>query len=345
MNPGSDSGECPTDGGIPDDLACTGLYSDWTTKTIASDVQAYTPGLVFFSDGAVKSRWIYLPPGKPIDTNDAGTMDNWIFPVGTKIWKQFVVDGALLETRLIWKTDAYDWAYLDYRWSADGTTAQRLDTGETNVNGTSYEIPATNACPDCHGLGGYGVDAVLGFDYVGLGVAGAQGVTLASLEAQGAFTANPPSTVVVIPDDNTGKAAQALGWLHVNCGITCHNANPNVDPKAAGTGLLLKLIAAELVASDGGRGSVTSLDSYTTTVGVAAIYKVGGMTVQRIDPGNPGASLMSILAGTRCAEDAGSGDAGVSCLQMPPLVSHITDDAGLAALSGWIGALGPAGDP
>ena len=94
-------GGCPTDGAIPDDLSCTGLYSDWATKTIASDAIPYTPALVFWSDGADKSRWLYLPPGTTIDTTD---MDNWVFPVGTKIWKQFVLDGQLVETRLIWKT-------------------------------------------------------------------------------------------------------------------------------------------------------------------------------------------------------------------------------------------------
>jgi hypothetical protein len=134
-------GGCPTDGGIPDDLACTGLYSDFATKTVAADAVPYTPGLVFWSDGAEKTRWIYLPPGSKIDTSNP---DDWTFPTGTKIWKQFVVDGALVETRLLWKTDASDWTYLDYRWSSDGGAATRLDVGETDVNGTTYEIPATN---------------------------------------------------------------------------------------------------------------------------------------------------------------------------------------------------------
>ena len=131
-------GGCPADGAVPDDLSCTGLYADWVTKTIAPEAVAYTPGLVFWSDGAVKTRWIYLPPGGVIDTTD---MDNWVFPVGTKIWKQFALGGQIVETRLIWKTSSSGWTYLDYLWSADGTSAKRFDDGETNVNGTAYEIP------------------------------------------------------------------------------------------------------------------------------------------------------------------------------------------------------------
>ena len=170
---------CPTDGAIPDDLSCTGLYTDWATKTVSPTAVPYTPGLVFWSDGAQKQRWIYLPPGAQIDTTD---MDDWVFPVGTKIWKSFALAGVTVETRLIWKQDG-GWVFLDYRWAADGSSAPRLDTGETNVNGTTYEIPATSICPDCHGGR---ADDVLGVDLLGLGVGGAQGVTLATLAAQGA---------------------------------------------------------------------------------------------------------------------------------------------------------------
>ena len=52
--------------GEPTDLRCTGLYADWTSKTVAVDagITEYDPGLHFWSDGADKTRWIYLPPGQ-----------------------------------------------------------------------------------------------------------------------------------------------------------------------------------------------------------------------------------------------------------------------------------------
>ena len=71
--------------------AARGLYSDWATKTVASGVRQYDPGLHLWSDGASKTRWIYLPPGTKIDTTD---MNEWTFPPGTKIWKEFVVGGV-----------------------------------------------------------------------------------------------------------------------------------------------------------------------------------------------------------------------------------------------------------
>jgi hypothetical protein len=315
-------GGCPTDGGIPDDLACTGLYSDWTTKTVAADAIPYTPGLVFWSDGAEKTRWIYLPPASQIDTSDP---DDWTFPVGTKIWKQFVVDGALVETRLIWKTDSLDWTYLDYRWSSDGSTATRLDIGETNVNGTTYEIPATNKCANCHAGRN---DVVLGFDFIGLGVAGAQGVTLETLTAAGRLTQPLPATTVTLPEDATGKAAAALGWLHVNCGSSCHNADANSG--AIQTRLYMKLLASQLY-PDAGAAIVAHLDTYTTAVDVLSNLTPGGMQYPRIAPGDAGASLMPLM-------DLARGDASIF-EPMPPLVSHEPDDAGVALVQAWIGAL------
>ena len=106
--------------GEPTDLRCTGLYSDWASKTVASNVRQYDPGLRLWSDGAGKTRWIYLPPGTQINTSD---MDEWTFPPGTKLWKEFVVGGARLETRLIWKRPNGNWYFTTYRWATDESSA------------------------------------------------------------------------------------------------------------------------------------------------------------------------------------------------------------------------------
>lgn len=41
---------------------------------------------------------MYVPPGTKIDTRD---IDHWVFPVGTKTWKEFRVDRKLVETLLL----------------------------------------------------------------------------------------------------------------------------------------------------------------------------------------------------------------------------------------------------
>jgi hypothetical protein len=315
-------GGCPIDGGVPNDLSCTGLYADWTSKTVAADALPYTPAFVLWSDGAAKQRWIHLPPGTKIDTTD---MDNWVFPVGTKIWKQFSVNGVRIETRLLWKT-ADQWNFVDYAWSHDGQTSATLNAGATNVNGTTYEIPTVTECATCH----YGrTDMVLGFDLLGVGAPGAQGVTLADLVAKGLLTQPPPATSITVPEDSTGKAAAALGYMHVNCGSTCHNANVNAD--AYVTQLYMKLLASQLF-PDGGAAKVTALDTYTTAVNVPATLEPGGVKYMRIAPGDAGASLVPLMALVR-DPDAGA------FVPMPPIVSHVADTAGVAQVQAWINGL------
>jgi len=315
-------GGCPTDGAVPNDLSCTGLYADWVSKTVAADALPYTPALILWSDGAAKQRWIYLPPGTQIDTTD---MDNWVFPVGTKIWKQFSMSGVRVETRLLWKA-ADQWNFLDYAWSSDGATSATLNAGETNVNGTTYEIPTVTECATCH----YGrSDMVIGFVLLGVGVAGAQGVTLTDLVAKSLLTRPPPATSITIPEDSTGKAAAALGYMHVNCGSTCHNANVNAD--AYVTQLYMKILASQLY-PDAGAATVTSLDAYTTAVNVPATLEPSGAQYMRIAPGDAGASLVPLMALAR-APEAGA------FIPMPPIVSHVSDTAGVAQVQGWINGL------
>src|SRR5205809_29033 len=81
--------------GLPDNIYCTGLYKS-LKKDLSDGVMPYTPGAVLWSDGAEKHRFLFLPPGAQIDTTD---LDSWKFPVDTKAWKEFRVDGKLIETR------------------------------------------------------------------------------------------------------------------------------------------------------------------------------------------------------------------------------------------------------
>src|SRR5262245_31719868 len=85
---------------LPARLSETGLYADITADAIANDVLPYRPAFELWSDGADKRRWLWIPPGDAIDTRD---MDQWRFPTGTKVWKEFSRGGIRLETRLLSK--------------------------------------------------------------------------------------------------------------------------------------------------------------------------------------------------------------------------------------------------
>ena len=79
-------------------LAQTGLYPSSSGLGVSDVARAFAPAFALWSDGANKSRWIELPEGERIDTRD---MDRWLFPVGTRVWKEFALGGVRLETRLI----------------------------------------------------------------------------------------------------------------------------------------------------------------------------------------------------------------------------------------------------
>ena len=231
------SGDCGAGPfGEPLDLSCTGLYSDFATKTVAAENEAFTPGLALWSDGAEKQRWIDLPPGTTIDTSN---MDEWTFPVGTKFFKEFALplgDASTvtrIETRMLWKTGPGSWYRTTYRWSDDGTTsATELTGGQLDAGGTGYEVPTQSDCNTCHNGR---LDGVLGFEAVALGQPAAAGLTLAQLETRKLLSA-PPTTAPRVPGDAT--QATAIGWLHMNCGTSCHNAGNGL---AAATGFHMRL--------------------------------------------------------------------------------------------------------
>src|SRR5262249_10101463 len=83
---------------FPDKLSQAGLYEDLLTRKLASNVIAFAPDHKLWSDGAEKARWILLPDGKQIDGSDP---DHWVFPIGTRFFKEFSLEGRPLETRLI----------------------------------------------------------------------------------------------------------------------------------------------------------------------------------------------------------------------------------------------------
>ena len=311
--------------GLPDDVFCTGLYENRDPGQIAADVMPYKPGVVLWSDGAEKRRFLYLPSGTTIDTQD---LDVWKFPVGTKAWKEFRVDGVLVETRFFWKRGVSDWESGTYVW--DDTGQGHLNTSTTPIFlASGYEIPIAKDCGKCHHGG---ADKLLGIEAVALGLPTAEGATLTALAADGWLSHPPARTTVELPADATGKAGPALGFLHANCGMPCHSTRGLGHE----TELVLRLRAGEFWPADGGADpppvDATQTDAYQatikqmpTTASVAQKFP----DALRITPGAHDQSLVWLMSDRR--DD----------YAMPPLVSHKVDEASMQALADWIDALSP----
>src|SRR5438034_981857 len=135
---------------LPARLSQTGLYEDGDPERLSAGLQAFTPQFELWSDGAQKRRWLSLPAGESIDQRDP---DNWLFPLGTQLWKEFSVDGVRVETRTLRKVGPGndDWAAEAYVWLPDGSDAIATPQGASNVLGTAHDVPAAEQCRACHG--------------------------------------------------------------------------------------------------------------------------------------------------------------------------------------------------
>ncbi len=146
---------------------------------------------------------------------------------------------------------------------------------------------------------------------------GANGLPLGTLISKGLIT-DAPDASLAIP--GTPVEAAALGYLHANCGTTCHNDG---NGYAAPTGFFMRLNVGEL-------GSVGATDTYTTGVGHATtnFHQV----TERIAKCDTANSCVFVRMSQR------DGIGGVaSGTQMPPIDTHMVDvDGGLPIVAAWI---------
>jgi hypothetical protein len=234
-------------------------------------------------------------------------LDAFVFPVGTKVWKEFSLAGKKLETRLLWKQEQ-NWQVLAYAWNEAQTEAVLTTRGAQDVLGTEHDIPARTQCRECHDGAS---DTILGVTAVQLAHDG-QGATLASLSNDGWLSAevttewSPPDTL----------EWNALGYLHANCG-NCHNPR----------GLGFDRVDLDLWLRVGELSDAMSTQSYLSTVDEELTDSDTGDTY-RIAAGQ------SDMSGVVTRMRARGSD-----LAMPPIASERVDDAGVALIEDWIDSL------
>ncbi|MCZ7657840.1 MAG: hypothetical protein M5U07_08250 [Xanthobacteraceae bacterium] len=304
----------------PHTLAETGLYADAATRAVDPRHLAFSPQYPLWTDGAAKSRWISLPAGTAIDASDP---DAWVFPVGTRLWKEFSFDGRPVETRYLERT-AEGWLYAAYAWDADGRAAVLVSArGRRNAyplgNGRAHAIPGVDDCKACH-QGGR--SEVLGFsalqlspdrDPNALHAEAASALDLAVLVEKGLLVGLPRSFLDAPPRiAATAIGRAALGYLHGNCGH-CHNPQGPLR----NLGLYLRHAAGAPVPP-----------AVATTVGAPVRKPAPGLSpeaVQRVAPHAPDRSALMQRLASRYAP-----------LQMPPLGTELVDSQAVALIRRWI---------
>ncbi len=300
--------------------AVADLLSDSGCVDPADITQPYS-GLVpydinapFWSDGAAKDRYIAIPDGSSISI-DAN--DDWVFPRGTVLVKNFRLGGQLIETRHLMRHPDGVWAGYTYEWNPAQTEANRVRGGKVvNINGQDWIYPDEAECLRCHtsiatvALGAETAQLNGDFTYPSTSRTANQ---LETLDHIMMFSSPLPdvSTLQALADPMDVTADindRARAYLHTNC-ASCHQP--------------------------GGPTPVNLDLRYTTSL---ADTNACNMPQQAGYPGLPVDA--SIIATGNAAESALLVRMDLRDeFGMPPLGSTVVDSAGVTLISDWINGL------
>jgi uncharacterized repeat protein (TIGR03806 family) len=280
--------------GVPaSSLSATGCDDD--PRLVGYDVNTE-----LWSDGLDKQRHIALADGAQIQVHADGA---WEVPNETVLVKTFSHRGIRVETRLLIKQDD-GWSGWSYRWMANGTYAQRVDSGGTvQLDDRDWYFPSTAECARCH-------TAAAGHS---LGLHQAQldrGAQLGALEQLGVYDGTRASVMplAALDDASATLSRRARSYLHVNCSM-CHR------PGGPGQGNLDLRFD-------------TPLSETNTCDRVPAFGNVGIATDARIIA--PGARDRSALLIRMSRRDE---------YQMPPLATFLVDTLAVSVIGDWIDSL------
>ena len=143
FQPGSGGGTAPAT------LSATGCVNPSNATQPASGLIPYSINAPFWSDNASKQRWIGLPNGPSIAV---GANDDWDFPNGTVLMKNFSVGTRLIETRLLMRHPDGNWGGFTYEWNAQQTDANLVQGGAVRDigGGQQWIFPSEAQCLQCH---------------------------------------------------------------------------------------------------------------------------------------------------------------------------------------------------
>ena len=296
----------------PERLSQTGCFVNG--EPIGTAI-AYEVAAPFWSDSATKTRYFALPDNQQISVSEDG---DFIFPSGSVVIKNFIIDDELVETRLLKQHSEGNWQGYSYEWDKQAGDAFLVSgRKQVDLGSQQWVFPSQGQCFECH------TDAagiVLGPEAMQLDFSYLYSSTLRmanqleTLHAIAAVDQLAQSDLVLVnPDDESVSLNdRARSYLHTNCS-GCHRpegpTNVDLDFRRATSFNEMNLCNVSVKNDD--------LD-------------ITG--AKRMVPGDP---ERSVFLQRMMRRDEQS---------MPPLGSLIVDQDGVSIITEWVQSLSTCGD-
>ncbi len=311
---------------IPPTLADTGAFADVAALQPVAAMEPYDVALPFWSDGALKSRWFFVP-----GTNRVGVVADgaWKSPIGTVWMKHFEMEMTVgdpasrrrLETRFL--VNGSNGLYgVTYRWNSATNAELVPDAGADEVleiqdgatiRSQTWHYPGRGECLACHTPVAGGS---LGFTTAQLNRpdAATGSSQIARIAAAGYLSGVPPALSPLAslvsgpaPDGTPASLeSRARNYLAANCS-QCHRPGGTApafwDARDSTPTDLADIISGKLNDS---RGDLANRVVVPGDIAHSVLY-------QRMSMRGPG--------------------------QMPPLATSVPDTAGAQLLHDWIVSL------
>jgi uncharacterized repeat protein (TIGR03806 family) len=335
----------PTSGtaAMPAQLSGTGVFSNVGAFTPATAMIPYGVNAPFWSDAAIKSRWVSVPnDGAPYTAGETVTYaatGEWTFPAGTVFMKHFdfVTDERTpnvvrrLETRLLVRAAAGGVYGVTYRWNSGQTNADVVTTAQTEdltittaSGGTRVQqwyYPSSADCLQCHNSNAAHVLGLNTRQLNGNNLYSASGVSdnqLRSWSAVGLFSSTVAEDSISglaklssVTDSTATLEQRARSYLDSNCSY-CHR--PSGAPATFDARYHTPFTSQGLI-----NGNVNNTLGITGAKVVVPRDTGKSILYQRIHTVDP----------TR---------------KMPVIGRNIIDDQGSAIIAQWIGDMDDAGN-
>ncbi len=315
---------------VPKRISELMAFTDLEKLTVAPGIIPYDVNAAFWSDGAIKERWMAFPGNEQIDFSPA---DAFSFPAGTVFIKNFELTvnektGAKrrLETRFLVRDKNSGVYGVTYKWRADGLDADLVTEPETEnisvrtatgMRTQAWYFPGPQDCLNCHSPNAGSVLGVTARQLNGPLTYPATGVTdnqLRTWNHLGLFTSPQDEHALTnvarlasLDDTNYPLEYRVRSYLDANC-AQCHRPDAAAGYFDARFSVPLKdqrLINGPLGNS------------------------LGDPTMRIVKPGNVAKSALY-------ARINRLGD-----LQMPPLARNVINTNAVSAVAQWINGLAP----